>query len=78
MLFQGACEAGKPFFSVVSISKKEPRWYDKDGLPTDSGDGSTTYVMSDMSDMGEKNVHNKSKYIGSDSDGESLRRIASN
>jgi hypothetical protein len=49
MLFQSATEAGRPWFSVVKLSKTEPRWYDKDGLPTDSsrGEGSTTLAHSE-------------------------------
>jgi hypothetical protein len=41
MLFQSATEAGRPWFSIVALSKKEPRWYDKTGAPTGS-EGSTT------------------------------------
>lgn len=48
-LFQNATVAGKPWTSIVALSKTEPRWYDKDGQPTEAsgGDGSTTLASSD-------------------------------
>ena len=36
MLFKAATEKGNPIFSVVQVAKTEPRWYDKNGEPTDS------------------------------------------
>jgi hypothetical protein len=53
LLFQHATEAGKPWFSVVGISKKEPRWFDKNGQPTESSIGSSTIGGSEMG-SGEK------------------------
>lgn len=40
MLFKAANDRGKPWLSVVYAAREEPRWFDKNGDPTDSYGGS--------------------------------------
>ena len=40
VLFKAATKKGNPWLSVVKVAKEEPRWFDKDGEPTDSYGGS--------------------------------------
>ena len=41
VLFKAAGTKGNPWFSVVKVAKEEPRWFDKNGEPTDSYGGSS-------------------------------------
>jgi len=72
LLFEQAEKEGKPWFSVVSIARKEPRWFDENGERTESysgGDTSETYVGSERDEeKGSAEVARKHVSSGS-SDG---------
>ena len=40
IVFKAAHDKGNPWFSVVRAAKEEPKWFDKNGDPTDSYGGS--------------------------------------
>lgn len=40
ILFAGARAVGNPWLSIVKVARREPHWYDKNGDPTDSSNGS--------------------------------------
>jgi hypothetical protein len=44
MIFESATTQGNPWFSVVKVSKQEPRWYDAGGEKTEaySSNGNST------------------------------------
>jgi hypothetical protein len=41
VLFKAAGEQGNAWFKVVKVAKEEPRWFDKNGEPTESYGGSS-------------------------------------
>ena len=41
VLFKAAGEKGNAWFQVVKVAKQEPRWFDKNGEPTESYGGSS-------------------------------------
>lgn len=41
VLFKAANEKDKPWLAVVGVAKQEPRWFDKNGEPTESYGGSS-------------------------------------
>ena len=41
VLFKSAGEKGNAWLTVVKVAKEEPRWFDKNGEPTDSYGGSS-------------------------------------
>lgn len=69
LLFEQAEKAGKPWLSVVSIGRKEPRWFDENGERTESysgGDTSETYVGSERDEeKGSAEVARKHASSGS-------------
>ena len=41
VIFRATGNSGKPWLSVVKAAQEEPRWFDKNGEPTDSYGGSS-------------------------------------
>ncbi|KAK3703317.1 hypothetical protein LTR37_014529 [Vermiconidia calcicola] len=50
MVFRSAHNRGNPWFSVVTAAKQEPKWFDKNGDPTDSYGGSESGELEKGSD----------------------------
>lgn len=57
LLFESATAQGNPWFSVVNIAKKEPRWFDVDGEKTESysnSNGESTQPSTEPYSLNEK------------------------
>lgn len=54
MLFKAATEKGNPWLSVVKAAREEPRWFDKNGDPTDSYGSSSGKSQYDSAEKGER------------------------
>ena len=54
LIFKAANEKGNPWFSVVKVAKQEPKWFDRNGDPTDSYGGSEK-GDSDLEKIGSSN-----------------------
>ena len=56
LLFESAAAEGNPWFSVVKVAKREPRWFDHEGEKTEgySSNGTTDPSSNDPSSINEK------------------------